>query len=340
MSSHDADERRRRLEEEAYDWVSKIIADRKRHAAGLRAWVGTSEERADIYNEAYRHQTEGGSMGAQAFGNDRQRQANRFMAQIRTIPYRRIIGITVAVMLVGAAASLGISALTGRLLSGHAESQSVEYSTAVGEVRTIVLPDGSRALLDTQSAIRVSFTGAERHIDMVRGRARFTVTHDPRWPFVVLARNVSVTARGTVFDVDMDHAVAVHLITGKVDVAYGGPQQTGKRDVIHLAAGQRVAIDAIASHPPAPPAPAPPSDAQWVTGLETFDDVPAATIIAEANRYSDTKIQLADPADNEEVDFLVVHVRDTRKIARDLATFLKLDVDESQPGLIILRRPK
>ncbi|WP_454884349.1 FecR family protein [Sphingomonas oryzagri] len=339
MSSNDMDDRRERLYEEADKWVSRILRNRKRHAAGLRKWVGTSDERADIYNEAYRNQAKARALGAPAFGNARQRQANRIVAEIRTIPYRRIIGITAALMLVGAACAFGISALVNLFSPPPAASgQLSEIATKVGEVRTVTLPDGSRALLDTQTAIRVSFTGSERRIEMLRGRARFAVVHNPARPFIVTAQGVSVTAKGTVFDVDMNHGVEVHLIKGSVDVDQQNRRSTTKP--IHLATGEHVVIDPASSRPPAPPAQARPSDAQWVTGFVPFDDVPADVVIDQANRYSNTKIELANPADGVRPVFLDLHIRDTRKVAHDLATFLNLNVDESHPGKIILGNRK
>jgi transmembrane sensor len=340
MSSRQADEQRQRIEDEAYEWVSKIIADRKCHAEGLRDWVGTSEERADIYNEAYRHQTEGGAIGGQVFGNVRQRQANRFMPQVRTIPYFRIIAITAALTLFGAGLSFAISALTRHVTHEHATGPATDYATRIGEVRTVALPDGSVALLDTQTEIRISFSKAERHIDMIRGRARFTVAHNSAWPFIVKAGHVSVTARGTVFDIDMARGIAVHLLRGAVDVAYDDPKSLKIAAPTHLKAGERIVVDPASPQGPGAPGPAPSSDAQWAVGFKSFDDVPAGTIIEETNLYSQTRIHLADAADKDRLVFLDLHIRDTRKVAQDLANFLNLDMDETQPGEIVLRHRK
>ena len=263
------------------------------------------------------------------------------MAEIRTIPYRRIIGITTALMLVGAAFAFGIGALVNRFSPPPAASGELsEIATKVGEVRTVTLPDGSRALLDTQTAIRISFAGTERRIEMLHGRARFAVVHNPARPFIVTAQGVSVTAKGTVFDVDMNHGVEVHLIKGSVDVDQRNRKNMNPTVPVHLAAGEHVVIDPASSRPPAPPAQARPSDAQWVTGFVSFEDVPAGVAIGEANRYSNTKIEMANPTDSARPVFLDLHIRDTRKVAHDLATFLNLNVDESQPGKIVLGNHK
>lgn len=45
-----------------------------------------------------------------------------------------------------------------------------EYRTQVGELRSVALPDGSRAELNSRSHIRVRFGEAERRVELVAGR--------------------------------------------------------------------------------------------------------------------------------------------------------------------------
>ncbi|WP_156355585.1 FecR domain-containing protein, partial [Achromobacter sp. 2789STDY5608615] len=60
-----------------------------------------------------------------------------------------------------------------------------EYQTQVGELRSVALPDGSRAELNSNSHIRVRFDDAERRVLLVAGEALFSVEKNAGRPFVV-----------------------------------------------------------------------------------------------------------------------------------------------------------
>ncbi|MEE4453023.1 FecR family protein [Novosphingobium resinovorum] len=82
--------------------------------------------------------------------------------------------------------------------------------TATGEIRAVVLPDGSRATLDTGSAIAFSEDG--RSVTLLRGQAAFQVAPDRAHPFSVTADGGTTTALGTRFIVrraDADTRVVV-----------------------------------------------------------------------------------------------------------------------------------
>src|SRR5687767_12515943 len=61
------------------------------------------------------------------------------------------------------------------------------YMTAVGEQRTVVLPDQSRMTLNTSTRVRVAYEADARVIELEYGEAMFSVTHDPSRPFEVQA---------------------------------------------------------------------------------------------------------------------------------------------------------
>src|SRR3546814_6360827 len=86
-------------------------------------------------------------------------------------------------------------------LDAHTATQRDLYDTVVGGRRNIRLADGSVVELDEGSELSTDFNKSRRELKLERGRARFEVAHEGR-PFIVLAGGGSVTARGTVFDVD------------------------------------------------------------------------------------------------------------------------------------------
>lgn len=165
---------------------------------------------------------------------------------------------------------------------------SPSYETGVGEERVVALTDGSRVRLNTDSAVRVRYWGGERRVVLRRGQAFFDVAHDASRPFCVEAGPAEVLALGTKFDVRRrDGAVAVTLVEGRVRVeGEDGGAAT-------LAPNQQLTVTKAGVSAPRPLAAA--EAAGWTTGRLTFRGEPLRDVVAEANRYSRRKIELAVP---------------------------------------------
>jgi transmembrane sensor len=173
-----------------------------------------------------------------------------------------------------------------------------DYSTRVGEIRSVTLPDGSLAILDTDSAIRTQIGGSgARHVELVRGRAMFTVAKLPQRPFVVMAEHNAVTAVGTRFDVFRDGGtVEVNLLEGRVRVERGAGSSAPSEQrsaAIDLRAGDRLTlaedewrISRAALN----------DRDSWVRRQLVFEDAPIAEVVAALNRYTERKIVLASSA--------------------------------------------
>jgi transmembrane sensor len=94
------------------------------------------------------------------------------------------------------------------------------YVSKIGERRTIQLPDGSVAILNSNSTITLGedFNRAERNIQLT-GEAFFSVAKDAAKPFIVHSGVFSVTAVGTAFYVyarNIKDDYKVDLLEGKV----------------------------------------------------------------------------------------------------------------------------
>ena len=98
-----------------------------------------------------------------------------------------------------------------------------DHRTATGEQQTVMLPDGSSALLNTGSAIAVDFSGDRRQVTLLRGEAFFDVRHDADQPFTVHGHFADVTVKGTAFGVRSDaNDDVVILERGSVEVRPSG----------------------------------------------------------------------------------------------------------------------
>jgi transmembrane sensor len=120
----------------------------------------------------------------------------------------------------------------------------------------------------------------------------------------------------------------------------GGMPGTAPPDIrarpIPVRAGEVLVFAAGSAGPPTPHT-ARASDRQWVTGTKSFDDVSVTEIIAEANRYGHKRLVLADPLLGQRRVFAEIDIREIDHVAAALASFLKLDVDATEPGRITLR---
>ncbi|MFC4309833.1 FecR family protein [Steroidobacter flavus] len=174
------------------------------------------------------------------------------------------------------------------------------FRTAVGERSNITLSDGSSVVLNTNSRVEIRFTPEQRNVRLLAGQAWFQVAKNPNRPFVVEAGNRRVTALGTAFDVRLDSrdSVQVTLAEGKVSVE---PILSPLARLISAPPMPEllVAGEALISSDDAPAEKRKADVAKvvsWRQGQVVFDNDTLDAAIAEINRYSSTRIELADPA--------------------------------------------
>lgn len=100
-------------------------------------------------------------------------------------------------------------------------SVTQESATEIGEQKTVLLADGSKVFLNTDTQIRVNFYSGFRQIELLKGEAHFDVAHDPARPFTVFAGENAVTAVGTAFNMEFtrDNAFELVVTEGKVRVS-------------------------------------------------------------------------------------------------------------------------
>jgi transmembrane sensor len=189
------------------------------------------------------------------------------------------------------------------------------YTTSVGQVASVRLPDGSMMTLNTDSEARIKYEPAERRVDLARGEAFFDDVKDPRRPFVVYVGDKRVMAVGTAFSVSMnDNDIRVVVIQGQVRLqdskpvarpaAHAEPAAHAGRmelppaqstdvlldaDTIARAAGADLLVQRISTMQAE-------QVLSWRKGYLTFHDTALADAIDQINRYNKHKIIIADPA--------------------------------------------
>jgi len=108
-----------------------------------------------------------------------------------------------------------------QLARSQAEVRAIRaiYATARGERTTVELRDGTRVTLAPETELRIATIGRPVYLS---GEAVYSVTHDPRRSFRVIAPNsVTVQDIGAQFDVraySADKAVRVAVAAGSVSL--------------------------------------------------------------------------------------------------------------------------
>jgi transmembrane sensor len=216
------------------------------------------------------------------------------------------------------AAGLSGAALVG--VGGWLGRQRVEdfwrgerYLTAVGEVKRVLLMDGSELMLNTATEVFVSYKSSRREIALTRGEVLVTVALDLR-PFVVRFAKWAVLVVRAVFAVRWDAIGDVIVEAGEVGMV--STDSSVSRQSQSLIANQIAVIDETGvvtaqqlSHVQVG------HRLAWRIGMVIFDGQPLGEAVREMNRYSTRQIACDDPALTEH------HVVGNFKMA-DMETFV------------------
>ncbi|MFJ4142061.1 FecR domain-containing protein [Pseudomonas sp. NPDC089734] len=81
---------------------------------------------------------------------------------------------------------------------------TADQHTAVGEQKSLTLPDGTRVLLNTASSLNIAFGPEERRLQLLTGEILITTAKDSARPFFVQTEHGTAQALGTRFSVRID----------------------------------------------------------------------------------------------------------------------------------------
>lgn len=223
------------------------------------------------------------------------------------------------------AASIVIACLGAGVLAWL--NRGPDYSTGIGEQRSITLADGSTIDLNARSRIRVRFSEHERDIDLLEGQALFHVAKDKERSFVVRSDGAAVRAVGTEFDVyQKKSGTTVTVVEGRVSVfdtagivelahkgspgtsglghplgdnseavpgpAAGTAQLTTDRHAVFLSAGQQLTVTPMVISQPAPANVA--AVTAWTQHRLVFDSATLSDVAEEFNRYNTRQLIIED----------------------------------------------
>lgn len=201
-----------------------------------------------------------------------------------------------------------------------------DYLTVGGEVSSVVLPDGSEAVLSPQSAIAVDYADGVRQVRLIEGKVFFSVVRDSAHPFIVHSEQTQVRVLGTRFEVDEEKSgVVVSVERGHVrvsDPAMGAAQELLQGDRLRL---DRQAGGISRTHLDSD------SIASWRDGYLYVDNRSVAEVLAELERYSQGWILITDPALGERRISGVFDLKDTDRALKGLARSLSVSTHQLTP---------
>lgn len=353
--------RAKAIEQAAADWLVQREAGLSvKQEAALARWLAADERHAASFRALER--TWGGldALAGSALAPELEAELDRELTEAMAEP-RRIVRWP---WWIGGAVAAGLAICFAYFSWWRPLQASAPYAeraaTVVGEVRSLLLPDGSTVRLNTDSAVEILFTAGERRVRLNRGEAFFQVAKNPARPFVVFAAGVDVRAVGTEFDVRLhSSALEVTVAEGRVRVDHGGSGESlldhaatpdGATPTHHaplLVAGERVMIPVEVAAKVLVKTATRMNVASveiqrslaWQEGRLVFESATLADMVTEFNRYNAKRLVIETP-----------ELGDRRFggtfVARDTNTFLELlretrdVVTDEQPDRVVLRLRK
>ncbi|MFJ1298965.1 FecR domain-containing protein [Pseudomonadota bacterium AL_CKDN230030165-1A_HGKHYDSX7] len=206
-----------------------------------------------------------------------------------------------------------------------------DLSTPVGGTQDVALADGTRVRLNTDTALRVDYSGTLRRLVLLRGEIMIATAHDASRAFVVDTAEGRLRALGTRFNVrSLDGETTLAVFEGAVQAHFAGGAPAGYR----VDAGMRVRGGGQGT---AVPVAATAQDQNWVHGLLQVEDAPLAQVLAELGRYRRGYLGCEDALASIPVTG-TFPLRDPDRALRMLAEGLSLRISQPLPWWTRLHR--
>lgn len=327
---------RNQLREEAANWFAIMRGpDADAHRDDFNRWLA----RGALHRSAYNSIAETFNLGKALKGEAISNRTGRHPAEL----VRTLLACGVGAILL----STGWYGLSrhypGLPFPGETQTNALafeaRYATGIGEIRSFILKDGSKLTLDTSSVVLASYTQGERSLRLMAGRARFSPAPESR-PFAVRADTALIRANGSIFDVALsgNRQISIVSLQGPLDVQT--QIERGSGDVALPTVTTLVAGRQFSTGPDHQTLlqPAPVGKAQWIEGVQAFNDVSLTDLVAETNRYARSPILLDDPAMGTLHISGTYRLRDTEQVADKLAALLDLRVAGESDAYRLRRR--
>jgi transmembrane sensor len=306
-------------DQEAAQWFARMRGPGAlTHRAAFDAWRADPANR-QAYEELER-QFDAAGVLAQSRRPEMRHRSHRMQDRI---PLYKITGALAACVIAAAVLSLVV------WRGGQAETH---YATGLGQIRAVKLADGSSIVLDTDSAATAVTRGGRQVVRLDHGRARIVAVGALR----IEADGAQLDGQGAAFDLALapQGNLAVTVLSGQPRLAGAAARLLPAS--ASLPAGREVLFGPNLSSVNIRPASR--VEAQWPSGLRSFDQTPLSAVAAIANRYNSRKIRLADPSVGALRVSGAFRVTGADELANGLAAAFGLTVLKAPNGDLILSR--
>lgn len=298
-----------RILDEAADWLARLHASdfSAREQAALMRWRQRSAKHEAVWQRVQQLKFQMASVPSPV--------AMTVLNRSRSGPSRRNV-LRTAVL---ACTAPALGWIAHRVLPW--DVWRADYRTAKGERRTVTLADGSRVLLNTDSAIQARLDGEVREVRHIAGEVWVETAHAGGFqhlPFVVQTADGRMRALGTRFIVRKEaQGTLLSVLDGAVQVSPARSSQT-----VVVQAGGRLRFDAqglgAVSALPAQ------ADA-WTQGVLYAQNMRLQDFLAELGRYREGLLHCAPGAAELRVSG-VFQLHDTDRILALLAQTLPIRI--------------
>jgi transmembrane sensor len=215
------------------------------------------------------------------------------------------------------------------------------YRTATGQIRNVVLPDGSVVGLNTRTELEWVGSPSDRRVRLIRGEAYFQVVHDPSRPFRILLAHSQVQVLGTRFDVYQmaNGNVRVSVMSGTVaveglDSGGGAPPSWSRR----LTTGQQIEYSPVGLVADVHSVVAP-KVIRWREGMLETQGEPLSDFVSDLSRYTTERIVIADPRIATEIVGGAFNIRDIDETLDRLSRIARVTVTHEHGEVVLGYRP-
>lgn len=234
-----------------------------------------------------------------------------------------------------AAAVLGVAVGLAMFLGQRHRSQ--DFTTQVGELRTVELGDASKITLNTNSDLRVEFEPEARDVELRRGEALFKVAHDAKRPFRVHTKAGTVQAIGTQFNVyERADGTEVSVVEGRVRLAARNREDAAGRADLGAGEQARMGVDGVIHRAKQPDIGRATS---WSQRRLKFDNASLEEMVEEFNRYQrDVRLRVEGVSPGSHHYSGIFDPDAPRAFGKFLAREADLEVDQAEKEILI--RPR
>lgn len=252
---------------------------------------------------------------------------------------RNIITHTLSAIFIVA---IGLGSYIGYDTWQQQPSMHLLASTDIGDMRTQILEDGTRLVVNANSEVEVTYTRGKRLVLLKRGEVSFDVTKNPDRPFVVDSGLARITVLGTRFAVNkfnskvrisVDHGT-VRVEPTQYDVSDNDSKSRYAEHVLTLRDNEVAEISILGtSQRVARPA----ADAfGFEKGIIAFDQADLEEITETLSRYRQPLVTARQAPDKNIKVTAVVQTQHVERFLRQLPVISPLSVQYADDQTILI----